>query len=60
MYASGTGVEKSESNAFLCYEFAANSGDMMAKYILGTWLVEGKGCQKDVGRGIELQVNDNE
>lgn len=57
MYAIGQGTPQSDTNAFTCYEIAAESGDSMAKYILGLWLLEGRGCEKkNIPRGLSLLV----
>jgi TPR repeat protein len=57
MYSLGQGTPQSDTNAFTCYEIAAEGGDSSAKYMLGNWLLEGKGCEKkNIPRGIALLV----
>lgn len=58
MYATGQGTPQNNENAFICYEIAADAGDIMAKYILGQWMIQGKGCENpDIPRGIGLLVS---
>ena len=54
--AGGTGVGQDEQAAARYYSAAAEAGDPMGKFTLGTWLVQGRGgLAADTKRAFELQ-----
>ncbi len=51
-YYNGKGVPKDYSNAFLWYNAAELNGSENVYPIIGTMLIEGEGCDRDIEKGL--------
>ena len=53
-YYYGKGVPKSYDNAFLWYNTAEENGSENVYAIIGTMLIEGEGCDRDIESGLKF------
>jgi TPR repeat protein len=52
-YYDGAGVSQDKNKAFYWFELAANSGDAMAQYRIGSMLAKGEGIKEDEAQAFE-------